>query len=329
MADFDQVPREAIDWDAAPGVLEGSTSYELRPEQCGIEFWLKEVAQGPLVGLEHGRRPESEVPDFLREPGPLRDNLIREFAFRSETERAATWTCALICAAARRIEDVAGMEFYATQALDEARHSESFRHHLVDLGVPEDELLETVKRVAGDDARRLVEPVWDWGVPRYAHDYIKGVVIVTILLEGVLAPTTELSEHKWRPISPATADIERGACVDEIRHLTVGSWIIRDHVQKHPEDKEELLDLIREGRDVWASLPVPEIIFEREQQYQDGIQSVRDQIADAEITPGVRLVDTTPEDRLGMAVGWAKEVQESRLKYMGLEDAIPQEARAI
>lgn len=326
MAEFDEVPREAIDWDAAPGVLEGATTYELRPEQCDIEFWLKEVAQGPLVGLVNGRRPESEVPEFLRQDGPLRDNLIREFAFRSETERAATWSCALITAAAR---DVAGMEFYATQTIDEARHAQTFRHHLVDLGVPEEELMATVERVAGEDARRIVDPVWDWGVPRFSGNYIKGVVIVTILLEGVLAPTTELSEHKWRPISPATADIERGACVDEIRHLTVGSWVIRDHVEKHPEEKQELIDLIVEGREVWQSLPVPEIIYEREQQYQEGIESVADHIGDAEIVPGMRLVDSTPEDRLKMAVGWAQEVQESRLTYMGLEEAIPEAARAI
>lgn len=321
MAEVEKVPREAVDWDEAPGVIEGSMNIELRPDQCGVEVWLREVAQGPLKGLVRGRRPDSTVPDFLREPGPLRESLMREFAFRAETETAATKACALVVAAARTIPE---MEFYTTQTVDEARHSLAFREHLLDLGVPPEELMETADRAGGEDARRIVDPLWEWGLPRFGGEFVNGVVIITILLEGVLAPASELSEHKWSPISEATADIERGACVDEIRHLTVGSWIIRNHLIEHPDEKQGLLDLISEGRELWQSLPVPEIIYNREVLFQEGIDARRDDIGDAELTDGVRLVDTTPEDRLKLAVEWSQEVQEKRLEYMGLEEAIPE-----
>jgi hypothetical protein len=315
------------DFNRAPGLLEGATTYELSPEECDIEFWLTAVAQGTLHGLVRGRRPDAAVPDFLRAPGPLRDNLITEFAFRSLTEVEATRICALATAAA---PNPAYMDFYATQTLDEARHADSFRSHLMDLGVPAGELHDTVERVARQDVLRLIDPMWQWGLTvlerNAATRFIDIVSVITVLLEGVLAPTTELSELKWKGISPATADIERGACVDEIRHLSVGSWIIRKHVHDNPSDTQRLVEFVAEGRQIWATLPTAEIIFAREQQYQEGILLNRDKIGDYEIFPGRRLVDTTPEERLLRALQWSEDIQRGRLAYMGLSDAMPAQA---
>jgi hypothetical protein len=310
------------DWDAAPGLLEGVATIEVDPRECGIEHWLAHVAQGPLLGLVRGHRPDAEVPEFLRQPGPLRENLICEFAFRSLTEEAATRISARVAAGA---DDVVGLEFYTTQALDEARHAQTFRDHLLDLGVPPDELHATIAARAGADCERLMEPMWSWGLPAAEDKFVNGVAIVTILLEGVLAPTTELSERKWRCMSRATADIERGACVDEIRHLAAGSWFVRRHLLEHPGDRRSLIDLLRDGRRVWSELPIVEIVVERELQYQQGIEQHREQIGDYEIFPGRRLIDTTAEERLMMALRWSREVQTQRLTYMGLPEAIPED----
>ena len=321
-----EIPVHA-DFSRAPGLLEGATTYELSPEECDIEFWLTAVAQGALHGLVRGRRPDVAVPGFLRAPGPLRDNLITEFAFRSLTEIEATRICALATAAA---PNPAYMDFFATQTLDEARHADSFRSHLVDLGVPAGELHETVERVARADVRQLIDPMWQWGTAvlerNAATRFIDIVSVVTVLLEGVLAPTTELSELKWKGISPATADIERGACVDEIRHLSVGSWIIRQHVRDNPSDTQRLVEFVAEGRQIWAKLPTAEIIFAREQQYQEGMLRHRDAIGEYEIFPGRRLVDTTAEERMLRALEWSEEIQRSRLSYMGLSEAMPAKA---
>ena len=317
MAGEGSIASEA-DWEQAPNILDGATEVELSPFECDLEYWLKNVAQGSLMGLSRGRRPGSTVPDFLREEGPLRDSLIAEMAFRSLSEEAATKACALITLAAK---DVAGMEFYATQTLDEARHAQSFRYHLADLGVPEDELVETVERVAGAERDSILEPLWKWGLPAFDDNFINGVVIVTVLLEGVLAPTTELSERKWKPLSEATADIERGACVDEIRHLAVGSWFVRDHVARHGDkERRRVLALIEEGRARWESLPTIEVLMKRETLFQKGMEQHGDAIGDYELAPGRRLLDTTAEERVGMAASWSLAVQESRLQYMGLNE---------
>ncbi len=329
----DSIPEHA-DFQRAPGVLEGAMTYELSPHECGIDFWIKHVAQGALMGLDRGKRPESTVPGFLREAGhPLHENLVVEFAFRSLSEWQATRICAAATTAA---PDIPGMEFFATQTLDEARHAQTFRCHLIDLGVPEDELHDTVQRVAGGDAERIFTPLetWCWGkldaeraAGRGHLEFIGIVAVITILLEGVLAPTTELSERKWKPISPATADIERGACVDEIRHLSVGSWIIREHLLNHPADKDFVVGLIADGRELWNSLPTVEIIYAREQLYQQGIELIPEVIGDYEIEPGVRLLDTGPQERLLMALRWSNEVQAARLKYMGVAEALPEDLR--
>ncbi|HZV75451.1 MAG TPA: hypothetical protein VFF79_17205 [Conexibacter sp.] len=318
------------DWDQAPHLLDGSVEIELSLHECDLEYWLTNVAQGSIVGMVHGRRPDAEIPAMLREPGPLRESRIGEVAFRSLSEDAATRVCALITSGA---PDVATMNFFATQTLDEARHADSFRYHLIDLGVPEEELGETVERAAGADRDRIIEPLWDWALMAVSdgttgdlrqlrdaeHVFINGVVVITILLEGVLAPTTELAERKWKPISEASADIERGACVDEIRHLAVGSWIVRDHVRRHgSEEKDRILRLLDAGRAMWESLPVAEVLFEREQLFQEGMEEHRDAIGSYEICPGRRLVDTTVEERVTMAATWSVEVQERRMRYMGL-----------
>src|SRR5437762_1852496 len=86
-------------------------------------------------------------------------------------------------------------------------------------------------------------------------DFIGGVAIFTIVIEGVLAPAAELSERKWDLLDPAASEIARGASIDEIRHLTVGSSIIREHLIRHPEYRPRLMDILRAGRKLWDEVP--------------------------------------------------------------------------
>lgn len=314
------VPREAS-WDDAPRLVEGATTLELTPQHCNLEYWISAVAQGTLMGLVKGHAPDAQIPDFMREEGhPLRETLIDEFSFRSISEEKATRAIAYLVFHA---PDVETMEFFGSQLIDEARHSRVFRDHIVELGVPEADLFETIERYAGADRDRILVPLEDFALPYAKEEFAAGAVILTILVEGVLAPLAELSERKWRPLDPAAADIERGAAIDEIRHLTVGSSAVRQWVRAHPEDKDHLLDVISRGREHWASLPVADVIFRREQLYQQGLERHADIVGDYEIEEGQRLIDTTPEQRLDMALTWSNDMQEGRLAYMGLEEAIP------
>lgn len=315
-AGFD-IPAEA-DLDRAPGLLDGAMSLELTPQTCTLEYWLGAVAQGTLRGLaKGGHRADAAVPDWMCAPGPLRQALIEEFAFRSIAEEKATRALSYLVLHA---PDIECMEFFATQLIDEARHSSVFRGHLLELGVPRGELHATIEHVAGADREAVLVPLEEFGLPlgRDAGDFIGGVIVLTVLVEGVLAPAAELSERKWRLLDPAAAEIERAAGVDEIRHLTVGSAIVKQYLAEHPHELPRLKELIERGRAMWSSLPVLDMILRRERLFQQGMLQHADLLGDYELEPGTRLVDSTPEQRLMMAATWSMQMQDSRLAYMGL-----------
>jgi hypothetical protein len=310
-------PVEA-DLDAAPGLLDGAMSLELTPQQCNLEYWIGAVAQGTLRGLaQGGHRPETPTPDWMRQDGPLRQALIEEFAFRSVAEEKATRALSYLVLHA---PDIDTMEFFSTQLIDEARHSACFRGHLLELGVARDELTGTIERVAGQDVADVLVPLEEFGLPlgRDHGDFIGGVIVLTVLVEGVLAPAAELSERKWRLLDPAAAEIERAAGVDEIRHLTVGSSIVKQYLAQHPDELERVRTLITRGRELWGGLPVLDMILRREELFQQGLAEHAELLADYEIAPGKRLLDTTAEERMMLAATWSLEMQESRLAYMGL-----------
>ena len=311
------IPAEA-DIDRAPGLLDGAMSLDLTPQTCNLEYWLGAVAQGTLRGLVHGgHRAEVATPGWMRDPGPLRQALIEEFAFRSIAEEKATRALSYLVLHA---PDIDTMEFFATQLIDEARHSSVFRGHLLELGVAKDELHATIERVAGEDREKVLVPLEDFGLPlgRDAGDFIGGVCVLTVLVEGVLAPAAELSELKWRLLDPAAAEFERAAGIDEIRHLTVGSAVIRQHLQANPGELPRLKDLIERGRALWGRLPVLDMILRREKLFQEGMQQLGHIVGDYELAPGKRLIDSTPEERLMMAATWSLQMQDSRLSAMGL-----------
>jgi len=310
------IPAEA-DIDRAPGLLAGAMSLDLTPQTCNLEYWLGAVAQGTLRGLaKGGHRAEAATPAWMREPGPLRQALIEEFAFRSIAEEKATRALSYLVLHA---PDVDTLEFFATQLIDEARHASVFRGHLLELGVPRDELAATIEQAAGEDREKILVPLENFGLPLGpVGDFIGGVCVLTVLVEGVLAPAAELSELKWRRLDPAAAEIERAAGIDEIRHLTVGSAIIKQYLQANPGELPRLKDLIERGRALWGGLPVLDMILRREKLFSEGLRQMAHVVGDYELAPGQRLVDSTPEDRLMMAATWSLEMQDSRLSAMGL-----------
>jgi hypothetical protein len=313
------IPPEA-DWGRAPGVLEGARTLELAPEQCDLDYWLTAVAGGSLRGTVCGHAPDAVGPGHMRRPGPLRDAAIDEFAFQAIAEKKATKA---ISSLVPLTPDVPCMEFYATQLVDEARHAKIFRGHLLELGVPEAEVAATIDKTAGEDARKILFPLEAFGLSVLSKgDFYGGVVVLTVLVEGVIAPTTELSVRKWRILDPPAAQIQRGAGVDEIRHLTVGSSIVRRYLQDRPQKTEHLLDIITRGRSLWDRLPLVDMLRRQETLFQEGLSEVAGLVGDYEIWDGRRLIDTTPDERIETALRWSKETQDVRLACMGLQDAI-------
>ncbi|WP_241827013.1 VlmB-like protein [Streptomyces graminilatus] len=290
----------------------------LGPEECDLAYWITSVAQGTLKdrGVT-GHHVDAKVPDFLKEPGPLREALILEFGYRGVSEEIATRLLAPYVEIAPGIPE---MEFYATQLLDEARHARVFREHLVELGMPAATLLRDIEEMSYDYRRRVLEPVVDFtlDIVRDRKDFAGGVAVFAIVIEGVLAPAAELSERKWSPLSPATSEISRGTSIDEIRHLTVASTILKDHLAAHPESRDRIVEIIQAGVRMWDEVPDREFVIHREKLFQEGMAQHADRIGDYEIWPGVRMLDTTADERYDMADRWTEQMAEVRMAYMGL-----------
>jgi hypothetical protein len=313
------IPLEA-DWDRAPNLLQGAMDLELTPAQCNLRYWLGAVPDGTLRGRLDGHDPALETADYMKS-GPLYEAITQEYAFRSLCEDRATRVLSYLIAIA---PDTDTMEFYTTQVVDECRHAMVFRNHLVSLGIPRAGLNEALYELSGSYVDSVLVPLEQRAleVMRDDRDFIGGVVMMTIILEGALAPAAELSERKWRPLDPAAAEIDRGAGIDEIRHLTVGAAIARQHLIDHPEDRDRVLAMIARGMRMWEELPTHEMVLRREHQFQEGMLTHADVVGDYEIWPGKRLIDTTPDERQAAAEGWSDEMKRKRLKYMGLEEAI-------
>lgn len=309
-------------WDSAPGLLDGAMNLVLTPERCDLPYWFSSVAQGTLRDRARtGYADGVPTPDHMRQPGPLRDALLLELGYRSVAEEKATRTLAHYVDVAPGIPE---MDFYATQLIDEARHSMVFRSHLVDMGVPAGALLSTIDRMAADYTVDVLEPVVDFAlrVVRDEGDFVGGVAIFTIVIEGVLAPAAELSERKWDRLDPAASEIARGAAIDEIRHLTVGSSIVRDHLIAHPEYRPRLLEILAEGEQLWDEVPDREYVMAREELFQQGMAEHADLVGDYEVWPGRRMLDTTPAERYDTADRWTDEMAEVRMRYMSLPDVL-------
>ncbi len=314
---MDSKIRLEVDWDNTVPVLEGARTLELTPESCDLQYWLDEVAGGLLRRIPNGHTPDAVVPEQVLKPGPLREALIEEFAFRSIAEEKVTRALGhLVSLAPDRITT----EFFATQLLDEARHARVFREHLVEIGIPEAEVDDTVTAVAGKAVEAVLDPLEDFGlsVIRDDRDFYGGVITLTVLVEGVLAPFGELSERKWAELDPAGAEIERGAGMDEIRHLSVGSSVIRRHLQEQPGERARILEVIQRGRGLWEKLPMQQFLFQRESLFQQGLSEWGHLIPEYEVWPGRKLVDTSAEERMMTASTWSQETQDVRLRYMGV-----------
>lgn len=287
-------------------------------QEWGLERWIREVPQTTLVGLENGHAPQAVVPGCIMHEGPLRQALIAELSFKTICERMATEGLAQLLQIA---PDNASFEYLTTQIFDEARHASIFRNHLVEIGAADDSAVDSFIQLANVKAvREILQPLSEYFTRHVVEHkrFINGVVIITIILEGVLAPSSELSELKWRVFDPAAAQIQHGANVDEVRHLLVCSEIVRALLIKQPGLLDEVNECLDEGMQIWSQVPIQELVLRRENLYQEGMQQ-HSWLADSVYIDETPLVQTTPESRMQTAERWSEQMQASRLRFMGLD----------
>lgn len=305
-----------------PSLIDGEAEAGLTPEICNLEFWLHTTPQGSLRGLVHGHAPNLTVPLHMLEPGPLREASLKEFAFRATTEQM---TARNLSHLVRTAPDQATMDFFATQLIDEARHADVFRWHLVEMGIPRAQIEAKMAEIVGDKRETILRPLEEFALDLITgdgEDFIGGVIFLTVIGEGALAPAAEMSERKWRLLDPPASEISQGANLDEVRHLGVGAEVVRAYVERRPEERERLLALIQRGLQLWQDLPILPLLAEREFLFQAGMEQHKHLLGDYELIPGRRLADTTVEERIGLQANWSDEMRGRRLARMGLAPSL-------
>lgn len=293
-------------------------SNPMRACECSINTWIKEVPQKTLVGLTHGHHPISAVPQCVMKKGPLRESLILELTFKALCEKLATIGLFHLAEVAPNNQY---FEYLITQIFDEARHSSIFRNHLLELGFSDEAHIDqAILDINAEAKRDILDPLYDMFVCHVIEgkEFINGMAMVTIILEGVLAPSSELGELKWRCFDPVSADVQHSANVDEVRHLVVGTEIIREILDEEPEKLETLQACVDEGMELWGKVPIFDLIRQREELYQAGMEQFPELGRDAHIN-GTPLHSTTVEWRLNTAHEWFNEMQTSRIAYLGLK----------
>jgi hypothetical protein len=198
-----------------------------------------------------------------------------------------------------------------------------FRNHLVEMGVPAADLHQLIASMSVDYTREVLDPIAEFAVRtvRDEGDFVGAVAAFTIVVEGALAPAAELSERKWDRLDPAAGEIARGSAIDEIRHLTVGSSIVKEHLIRHPEYRSRVMEIISAGRELWDGVPSRKYTLQREELFQEGMQEHVGMLEGYEVFPGRLLLETTAEERYDIAERWTDEMTAARLAYMGLAEA--------
>ncbi|EPF73898.1 hypothetical protein [Acinetobacter rudis] len=257
--------------------------------------------------------------DSLLENLFFKKSLIHELSFKSLTEFYASKSILDIIKLAPTIEEY---DFLNTLLIDETHHSYLFRSYLqqnsfLTLDDPVNEMAVVLNYAHLDVVQPFQNLVQKWVVEK--KNFYAGIIIITIILEGVLAPTAELSERKWLPFYPNAAKVQNYANLDEIRHLTVCAEILKRQIDKKPKIVQQLKECIQEGLQLWEISNMHEIILNREELYQQGMQQNLAQIEDFYLVDGIFLKDTVPEQRIEITNSLVEKMQKSRLQYIGIQ----------
>lgn len=296
------------------GLIHNAVSIEMKPEDWGLDSWLDEQ----INVLNNYKTNFDNDPKLTYHEGPLRESIIRELAFKTVCEYEATKGLLLLADKAPNYVD---FDFFLTQIFDEGVHCKLFREHLVRIGFANNHnVAHKINNLLHRYLEKIIKPMRayfeKWVVDK--ESYFGGVVIVTIVLEGVLAPTSELSEIKWFPFDRTASVTQARANLDELRHLTVCSNILKKQIDNDSQLKTVASECINEGLSLWHDISLSELYIERETLYQKGLEQNKHLIEGYELYDGLLLADSTVESRLDLSNKLVDQMQRGRFKYIGL-----------
>jgi hypothetical protein len=195
----------------------------------------------------------------------------------------------------RRAPTQAALCFAAQQTLDEAQHHEMFRARSDQAralaGLPQGQVDSAILT---PPLRRFVERCYEVAD---SGDFLAGLTLTNLLLEGMAYPLYAYEQRYWQPIDPYLAALVRSAFVDETRHVTYGARLVRDLLADDPRARARIAPICRQAR-----LALREAFQYYIRVFVGLFDAVarrhRDLFADAELAPGRRIADTPYADQV-------------------------------
>lgn len=189
----------------------------------------------------------------------------------------------------RRAPTQDALSFTAQQTLDEAQHYEVFLARSNQAralsGLPPGGVDSAI---LAPPLRRFVEHCYEVAD---RGDFVEGLTLTNLLLEGMAYPLYAYEERYWQPIDPYLARLVRFAFVDETRHVTYGAQLVSRLLFDDPAARDRVGKTCRQAR----------VALREAFQYYirvfvglfDAVaRQHRDVFANAELAPGRRIADT-------------------------------------
>jgi len=184
-----------------------------------IQRWTRDVAVRQW-SRDDAALGQSELPEPIARERSLAEVHRLDLSLFVVFEEAALRVSGALV---RRAPDEQALMFAAQQTLDEARHHEIFARRL-----------ETSTAAWGTRALRdeiLIPPlrrfldlcheVADRG------DFIEGLVLTNLVLEGMAYPLYAYEQRYWAPVDPYLARLIASAFADETRHVAFGAALVK------------------------------------------------------------------------------------------------------
>jgi hypothetical protein len=192
----------------------------------------------------------------------------------------------------RRAPSAEALAFTSQQTLDEARHHELFARRLA-------------ASIAASGARGaadiLIPPLRKFLDLCYEvadrGDFVEGLVLTNLVLEGMAYPLYGYEERYWAPVDPYLARLIRSAFADETRHVAFGAALVRGALDGDAAARARVQRLVDDARQVMG-----EVFAYYVRKFVGLFDAVARRhaalFAAAEFEPGRRLADTPYEEQI-------------------------------
>jgi hypothetical protein len=274
-----------------------------------VDWWLKSVPQGYLLGTDYGIDNTPDNP-LLHDDQDLREATINQLAHLAYVEWITLDTVAgLIPICPERDQKTC----LSTQVIDEARHIEIYEHRLYEFGIKPEEKDRVIESAVNPNLKIFRALTNDLLAKK---DYVAAIFCQHIVLEGIAFTVFEVTRRPGRTLDPRTSRLIDYVMIDESRHLGFGEHQMRQLLVEHAHRKKDLEKVGAETMHYVSSY-----FWEWTYEHWRQVRKVAEYpaVRDVFVYEGKRVEDVDPTYAADMIAAKLKVDLQKRMSRLGLE----------